>query len=449
MDSYSGSEPRKFISFHLGEEKNGQPTQEPESVESTTESLQTSTERTEEVISADPLPQQAVPMDQRTPQLQCSPNQSLVSRIFGTDSSGSNDGCGTYITCKMSQTEEAAAKDFAEVTEMAQRESIREAMELAPEVQQFEFSSPQVIRHPKVVFLDPPGSFQEAPDPKRPNTTRKRPRISPPSSSSTMGFAPIDQTSATVLQPQSKEQGEDDSSLDIHPPFTELSESEFERASDSEIKQNGGSTLADALKTAPNCTLPDSSDQSSIATPVHRSAEPREAPLEERSRAMIKEHFEKSERFRLPGGHPIVAFTESQISTIMRVVADETARASFDMLENLVYRASRLSLAARPSGTHSDQNGFSRRGSSVVTRAGRGQRSSTGGYSDASGAIRSDEDLESIGYSSRTRNLERDLTFLKLLPFPAVVEWTQGPHSHLSTRLLRVADAGRFKTGSY
>ena len=28
MDSYSGSEPRKFISFHLGEENNGQPAQE-------------------------------------------------------------------------------------------------------------------------------------------------------------------------------------------------------------------------------------------------------------------------------------------------------------------------------------------------------------------------------------------------------------------------------------
>ena len=32
----------------------------------------------------------------------------------------------------------------------------------------------------------------------------------------------------------------------------------------------------------------------------------------------------------------------------MRAVADETARASYDMLENLVYRASRLSLASRP-----------------------------------------------------------------------------------------------------
>ena len=47
---------------------------------------------------------------------------------------------------------------------------------------------------------------------------------------------------------------------------------------------------------------------------------------------MIKEHFEKSERSPLPPGHPIVAFTESQISTVTRVVADESAQASYDCL---------------------------------------------------------------------------------------------------------------------
>ena len=109
MDSYSGSESRNFISFHLGKEKNDQPTQEPESAESTTEQLQTSAERTEEFDSADPLPQQAVPMDQGIPQLQRSPSQSLFSRYFGTDSSDSNKSCGTYFTCKMSQMDEAAA----------------------------------------------------------------------------------------------------------------------------------------------------------------------------------------------------------------------------------------------------------------------------------------------------------------------------------------------------
>ena len=65
--------------------------------------------------------QQAESMDQGAVQLQQSPSESLISRFFATDSSGSNKSCGTYITCKMSQMEEAAARDFAEVTETAQR----------------------------------------------------------------------------------------------------------------------------------------------------------------------------------------------------------------------------------------------------------------------------------------------------------------------------------------
>ena len=128
-------------------------------------------------------------MDQGTPQLQRCPSQSLVSRFFGKDSSGSNESCGTYITCKMIQMEEAAATDFAEVTEMAQRESVSEATESTPEVQQHELSSARVISHPKVVFLDPPDSVQEAPEPEQSNTSLKRPRSSLPSSSSSFDFS--------------------------------------------------------------------------------------------------------------------------------------------------------------------------------------------------------------------------------------------------------------------
>ena len=66
----------------------------------------------------------------------------------------------------------------------------------------------------------------------------------------------------------------------------------------------------------------------------------------------------------------------------MRVIADETARASYDMLENLVYRASRLSLASRSGSTKAAKQGSSRRGSSVVISAGRNRSSSSEGYSD-------------------------------------------------------------------
>ena len=204
----------------------------------------------------------------------------------------------------------------------------------------------------------------------------------------------------------------------IPPSIGELSESDFGRVSDSESGQNAGSTLADALKTVPDCNLPGSSDLSSVGTPVNLPGEPRDVPLGGRSRALIKEHFETSQNFRFPPGHPVVAFTESQISAVMRVVADETARASYDMLKNLVYRASRLSLASRSGSTKVAIQGSSMRGSSVVTSAGRNRSSSPEGYSDTSGALRSNDDLGSLGYSFEHSDLEAQPELLHSEPTP-------------------------------
>ena len=46
------------------------------------------------------------------------PNPFMISRLFVSDSRGSNKRRGTYITCKMSQLEEASIRDFTEVTEL-------------------------------------------------------------------------------------------------------------------------------------------------------------------------------------------------------------------------------------------------------------------------------------------------------------------------------------------
>ena len=114
---------------------------------------------------------------------------------------------------------------------------------------------------------------------------------------------------------------------------------------------------------------------------------------------MIKEYFAQNETFRLPPGNPAVVFTEDQVGSLLRVVADETARASYDMLENLIHRAKRLSLTTEPVGSTSNKKGSKRRGSSVVTSWGRYRDFSSGGFSDTSGAIRSDEDLGSLDYT--------------------------------------------------
>ena len=69
-------------------------------------------------------------------------------------------------------------------------------------------------------------------------------------------------------------------------------------------------------------------------------------PLSGTSRAIIKQCFKETTPFFLPVGHPTVAFNEEQMSNILRVIADESARASFEMLSSVVQRASQLKLSS-------------------------------------------------------------------------------------------------------
>ena len=175
MDSYSGSKPRKFISFQLGEEKNGQPAQESGITEPEDNFVQAVPMETNLVTPSEQSVQQAESMDQGA--VQQSPSQSLISRFFATDNSGSNESCGTYITCKMSQMEEAAARDLAEVTETAQRESFSEAMEVTLSAER---PTPDLTESPrllKVVFLDPSVPEPNNTHPAQAELLPKRPRF--------------------------------------------------------------------------------------------------------------------------------------------------------------------------------------------------------------------------------------------------------------------------------
>ena len=429
MDSYSGSQPRKFISFQLGEGKNGQPTQDLKVIDTEDNSDQTAAMETNPTVSEEQSELQAEPEDQRAEQLQQSPSPTLVSRFLATDSSGSTESCGTYITCKMSQLEEAAAKDFAEVTEAAQCESISEAMEVTVNPEQSSSGQIQSSRRPQVKFLDPPDSQTNGSQTGLVGTSSKRSRNSLSESGSSVGTEP---SLRDLVATTSGQTGVSSTNSALPPPplFGDQSGSEVDRASDSESGPNAGSTLADALKTVPDCSLPVCSDQSSVATPFDPPPEPRDVPLGGRSRAVIKEHFENSERIRFPPGHPVVAFTESQISAVVRAVADETARASYDMLENLVYRASRLSLASRPGGTKSSNGSSSRRGSSVVTSAGRNRSSSTERYSETSGALQSNDDFGSLGYSFEHSDAEMQIGQSPSEPIPGSSRTDpQSPHT--------------------
>ena len=185
MDTYSGSEPRKFISFRLDKENNGQPQQTPTEMETTTVTEQEDANTAPQSDIPDQEKQAQEPMVQETSQPQASPTVSVLSRFFGTESSGSNESRGTYITCKMSQLEEAAAKEFTEVTATADRESVSDPLVVTTNVEPEEDNDEPEANEPIVVFLDSPKSIHDESQQEPSGLTRKRSRSVSLSGSST------------------------------------------------------------------------------------------------------------------------------------------------------------------------------------------------------------------------------------------------------------------------
>ena len=73
--------------------------------------------------------------------------------------------------------------------------------------------------------------------------------------------------------------------------------------------------------------------------------------LSGRSRALLKRYFEETDAFRLPEGHPIVAFTEPQVYNLLRVLTDETIRMTYSKMERMVIDAVRGIPTTAPSRT--------------------------------------------------------------------------------------------------
>ena len=207
-------------------------------------------------------------------------------------------------------------------------------------------------------------------------------------------------TTTAISNWRQQESCSDDEQVEIEPPFANYSGSDIGHITDTESGQHVGSTSAAALNPAVQYSLPETSDHSSDVTPVRVSAEPKIHPLGGSSRALVKELFGTIEPDKLPSNYPVNVFTEGQICRVLRVVADETVRASSDMLENLLYRASQISLSSGPDADSGKIRAAARRGSSVVTSSGRYPESTAGGCTDTSGVLRSDDNFASIGYSN-------------------------------------------------
>ena len=252
---------------------------------------------------------------------------------------------------------------------------------------------------PQVTFLDSPKEAGTSGCPEPEALAAKKPRMTPPRNSSTGTEIPADPpaaVSATRRQTASDSEGEQ---IEIAPLFANYSSSEIGHLSDHESDRYVGSTLAEALNPPAQYSLLVASDQSSDVATVKTPEEPRVRPLGGSSRALIKEYFGNNEPERLPPGHPVFAFTEEQLGSVLRVIADETARASYDMLENLVCRASRLSLSTKAGANSGKGRTSSRQRSSVDSSRSRRASSITDKGSDTSGVLWSDDNFSSIGYS--------------------------------------------------
>ena len=136
----------------------------------------------------------------------------------------------------------------------------------------------------------------------------------------------------------------------------------------------------------------DISDSGSTIGPTTMQGATKNTGLRTSGRALIKEFFSESEPFNLPKGHPVIAFTEDQISAVSKVVAEKTARTTQDAMERLISQVNELNISPGSSGAQSTGR---------ATGLGKRYRPSicSGRYSDTSGAIQIDDDFSSIGYS--------------------------------------------------
>ena len=109
----------------------------------------------------------------------------------------------------------------------------------------------------------------------------------------------------------------------------------------------GRSTLADALLPSRRPTyVPDitSGSDTNESTVAEKSKGVEIHQLCNNNRAIINHYFQEAATIELPGGHPTVTLNSEQVKSNLRVAADESARASYAMMEDTIERARRLNL---------------------------------------------------------------------------------------------------------
>ena len=156
----------------------------------------------------------------------------------------------------------------------------------------------------------------------------KRPRIG--SASFHESHPPAKQRAPTPFRTMSDEETDSDSNVETghkgdrtdtvisnEPAVETDAESSFNPA---------GSTIAQAMDLKSRQLNVESSDAESAFTTVGLPVVSGSKSLKPTSRALIKEHFQTNEPFNFPQGHPVIAFTEDQLSSVLKIVADDSFR---------------------------------------------------------------------------------------------------------------------------
>ena len=425
MDSYSGSEPRFFISFYLGNETSGQPPQssvEEERMEtsdsfvSALSVMENSPSLANNSLSQDgdrtlttPANGTSSQANLRVTDKECVPANDSLDVYDGTppqppptlhlESSSTDESCGAYIARKWEQLgdvpEVGSSGQQAAGTEKASTSAV---LELTPGQDSLSIEGGDSNSIPEVTFLDSPelptkGNTELTYGPPEAKVQRLCVKIA--------GESKIHSIPVPVTEGHSFSEG----GIETTDEF-EMSEPEVTATlrlgrnpsseTDHESAGLAGSTVADAMLAPSRPTHFRVSDAASVTSADFPEIPTRTAHLSGGSRALIKEYFEAATPIELPPGHSTIAWNEGQVSHILKVVADEAVRGSLRAMESLIQQTSRLNLGTRsPLPISGPRNN---RTASVASDMGSQSGFTSGNASDTSGALRTDEEVTSLGY---------------------------------------------------
>ena len=407
MDLCAGSEPRKFISFRLDKEQNGQPSQsgstddqELSLQETTPQTTQVSAESNEPdnrvqtlaLLETPSVPQQDSKMTSESNEPDhkssdssgvlvaeyqreeivgdCDPSeieQDLLTGMANTghttshvaqqssepnketalqESSSSQESCEAYFTRRM---EELGGENYdlpiQEVTVLGAKESCAEPLELYPDLNRATYGDSLVVSLPPDVLLDTEHNYVTDPRLRK----RRVPPCKPKVVIAPEEFTSLQDTRGESSHKSTNEEDDEPSNEHYHANLnTECSSShmgETELGQISDVTSFGAarSTLADALSPTkgPVSGFPDITSGSEAEESAFGGKEKHSGvhQLSNTSRAIINHYFQEESAIELPRGHPIIALNSEQVQSILRVVADESARASYAMMEDIIERA--------------------------------------------------------------------------------------------------------------